>query len=62
MLFYAAALQTLNYDWDTLHRGEEVGIPVALGPRPGVRRLPFLPLLLYGFPVPLQAACEGFNR
>ena len=19
MLFYAAALQTLNYDWDTLH-------------------------------------------
>ena len=32
MLFYAAALQTLNYDWDTLRW------PVALGIAAGVQQ------------------------
>ena len=34
MLFYAAALQTLNYDWDTLHPSEH---PVFPGGAPGVK-------------------------
>ncbi len=33
MLFYAAALQTLNYDWDTLRtwRWKSTGTEAALG-------------------------------